>query len=137
MPAADRPVRLACGLSGSGRAVTAAAAEPEPGYGWMANHGQINAALVYGSTETAEDYSFAYPATTNGSRMTVYEDIAGAKVGEKLTIEISVGSAKVAVEGKTSTDEMSGFVFGVAKKFASSPWSPCSRSRAASSKWVR
>lgn len=53
--------------------------------------------------------------------MTVYEDIAGAKVGQKLTIEIGVGSAKVAIEAKTSTDEMSGYVFGLAEKFAVKP----------------
>jgi len=53
--------------------------------------------------------------------MTVYEDVAGAKVGEPLTIEIGVGAAKVAVEGTTDSDEMSGFVFGVAKKFAVKP----------------
>ena len=89
----------------------------------MANYGQITAALVYGSTETAEDYSFALSCNNNGSSpdLTVYEDIAGAEVGEALTIEISVGSAKVAIEGNTETDEMSGFVFGVAKKFAVKP----------------
>jgi hypothetical protein len=125
MPPADRPVRLGLAACLALAAVPVAAAdpEPEPGYGWMANYGQITAALVYGSTETAEDYSFAITCNNKWkqSRMTVYEDIAGAKVGEKLTIEISVGSEKVAVEGTTDTDEMSGFVFGVAKKFAVKP----------------
>jgi hypothetical protein len=103
--------------------MAAAEPEPEPGCGWMANHGQISAALVYGSTETPEDYSFAITCNNKWkqSRMTVYEDIAGAKVGEPLTIEIGVGTAKVAVEGTTDTDEMSGFVFGEARKFAVKP----------------
>ena len=85
--------------------------------------GKITAALVYGSTETAEDYSFALSCDNKWKRshMTVYEDIAGAKVGEPLTIEIGVGAAKVAIEGMTDTDEMSGFIFGVAKKFAVKP----------------
>jgi hypothetical protein len=125
MPTADKPVRvgLAACLALAAVPVAAAEPEPEPGFGWMANHGQISAALVYGSTETAEDYSFAISCNNKRKlfHMTVYEDIAGAKAGEPLTIEIGVGAAKVAVEGTTDTDEMSGFVFGVAKKFAIKP----------------
>jgi len=89
----------------------------------MAHHGATNAVLVYGSTETGEDYSFAMSCNNKRkqSELTLYEDIEGAKVGEKVTIEIGVGSAKIAVEGITETDEMSGYVFGVAKKFAVKP----------------
>jgi hypothetical protein len=101
----------------------AAEPEPETGYAWMVNQGASDAAIVYGSTETPEDYSFAMSCNNKRKRshLTVYEDIAGAKVGQKLTIEIGVGSAKVAIEGKTSTDEMSGYVFGIAEKFAVKP----------------
>ena len=53
--------------------------------------------------------------------MTVYQDIAGAKVDQPVTIEIGVDSSKVALKGETATDEMSGDVFGVAKKFAVKP----------------
>ena len=101
-----------------------AAAEPEPGFAWMVNHGEGNVTLVYGSTETGEDYSFAISCnnkTGSGANLTVYRDIAGAKVGQKLAIEISVRPAKVAIKGKASTDEMSGYVFGVAEKFAVKP----------------
>ncbi len=125
MPAAARPIRLALAACLALLAVQVAAAEPEPesDFAWMANYGQITSALVYGSTETPEDYSFAMSCNNKRklSSMTVYEDIAGAKVGDPLTIEIGVGAAKVAVEGKTETDEMSGFMFGVAKKFAVKP----------------
>ena len=43
------------------------------------------------------------------------------KVGEPLTIALSAGSVEVALKGETATDEMSGFVFGVAKKIAVKP----------------
>ena len=124
MPAADRPIRLAlaaCLVFAAPVAVTAA--EPEPGFAWMVNHGEGNVTLVYGSTETGEDYSFFLSCDNKkkAAEMTVYEDIPGAKVGHKLDIEISVGSAKVALKGKTSTDEMSGYVFGVAKNIAVKP----------------
>ena len=61
MPAADNNLRfaLAACLALAAVPVAAAEPEPEPGYGWMANYGKITAALVYDSTETAEDYSFA------------------------------------------------------------------------------
>jgi hypothetical protein len=124
MPGADSRVRLALAACVAWAApATALATEPEPGFGWMANSGQVTAALVYGSTETPEDYSFAMSCNNKRkqSHMTVYEDIAGAKLGEPLTIEMAVGAAKVAIAGETETDEMSGFIFGVAKKFAVRP----------------
>jgi hypothetical protein len=76
----------------------------------MVNQGESNATLVYGSTEIG---LFV--------RSMLQRREEGAKVGQKLTIEISVGLAKVALKGETATDEMSGFVFGVAKKIAVKP----------------
>jgi hypothetical protein len=59
MPAADRPIRLALAACLALAApVTVAAAEPQPGFAWMVNYGEGNVTLVYGSTETGEDYSF-------------------------------------------------------------------------------
>ena len=124
MPAADRPIRLAlAGLALAGPLAAAAAAEPQPGFAWMVNQYEGNASLVYGSTETGEDYSFFLSCNNQDkeAEMTVYQEIAGAKVGEKLAIELSAGSAKVVVKGEMASDEMSGFVFGVAKKIAVKP----------------
>ena len=53
--------------------------------------------------------------------MTVYQDIAGAKVGQRSPSRSASDSSKVALKGETATDEMSGYVFGVAKKFAVKP----------------
>ena len=59
MPAADRTIRLALAACLAFAApVAVAAAEPEPGFAWMVNQYEGNASLVYGSTETGEDYSF-------------------------------------------------------------------------------
>jgi hypothetical protein len=124
MPAADRPIRLALAACLAFAApVAVAAAEPEPGFAWMVNQYEGNASLVYGSTETGEDYSFFVSCNNQEkeAEITVYQDIEGAKVGEPLTIELSAGSAEVALMGETATDEMSGFVFGVAKKIAVKP----------------
>ncbi len=122
MPVADRPIRFALAAC-LALAAPVAAAAPESGFAWMVNHGEGNVTLVYGSTETGEDYSFYLFCNnkTKEAEVSVYEDIPGAKVGQKLDIEISVGSAKVTLKGKTSTDEMSGYVFGVAKKIAVKP----------------
>jgi hypothetical protein len=134
MPAADSPNPFVLAACLALAAVPTAAAEP--GSAWMVNRGDTNAELVYGSTETPEAYSFAMSCNNSKkqSDLTVYKDIAGAKVGDPLTIEISVGSAKVTVKGKTSTDEMSGYVFGVAKRNSpSSRGSLCSRAQASQS----
>jgi hypothetical protein len=95
----------------------------EPGFDWMVNQYEGNVSLVYGSTETGEDYAFALSCNNKkkAAEVTVYEDIPGAKVGQKLIIELSAGSAKVALKGETSTDEMSGFIFGVANEIAVKP----------------
>lgn len=100
-----------------------AATEPEPGFAWMVSQYEGNVSLIYGSTETAEDFFFFLSCNNNKkeAETTVYQDIAGAKVGQPITIEIGVGSAKVALKGETATDEMSGYVFGVAKRFAVKP----------------
>lgn len=124
MPAADKPLRLALAVSlALAVPVAAAVAEAESGFAWMVIPYEGNVSLVYGSTESGEDYSFFLSCDNqeNEAEMTVYQDIAGAKVGEPLTIALSAGSAEVALEGETATDEMSGFVFGVAKKIAVKP----------------
>jgi len=124
MRAADRPIRLALAVClALAVPVAIQAAGPEPGFAWMVNPYEGNVSLVYGSTETGEDYSFFVSCNNQEkeAEMTVYQDIAGAKVGEPLTIELSAGSAKVGLTGETATDEMSGFVFGVAKKIAVKP----------------
>jgi hypothetical protein len=53
--------------------------------------------------------------------MTVYVDIEGAKVGEPVTIELARDGSKASIEGKTATDEMSGFVFAQADGFPVKP----------------
>ena len=105
----------------------ATASATEPGFAWMVSQYEGNVSLVYGSTETSEDFFFFLSCNNKKKQaeMTVYQDIAGAKVGQPLTIEIAVGSSKVALKGETATDEMSGYVFGVAKKFAVKPVVRC------------
>jgi hypothetical protein len=70
------------------------AAEAEPGFAWPAIPYDGNVSLVYGSTESGEDYSFLLSCHNQDkeAEMTVYRDIAGAEVGEKLTIALSAGS---------------------------------------------
>lgn len=124
MPAADRSLRLALAVSlALAVPMAAAAAEAEPGFAWMVIPYEGNISLVYGSTESGEDYSFFLSCNNqhNEAEMTIYQDIAGAKIGEPLTIALSAGSAEVALKGETATDEMSGFVFGVAKNIAVKP----------------
>jgi len=48
--------------------LAAAAAEPEPGFAWMANAFEGNVSLVYGSTETGEDFVFALLCDKPNSR---------------------------------------------------------------------
>ncbi len=125
MLAAGRPAGLALAacLALTMPPTDAAATEPEPGFAWMVSQYEGNVSLVYGSTETAEDFFFFLSCNNKKKQaeMTVYQDIAGAKVGQPVTIEIGVNSSKVALKGETATDEMSGYVFGVAKKFAVKP----------------
>ena len=123
MAASRIRLALAAGLALAAPLSGAAATEPEPGFAWMVSEYEGNASLIYGSTETGEDFFFFLSCNNKKkeAEITVYQDIEGAKVGQPVTIEIGVGSAKVALKGETATDEMSGFVFGVVKKFAVKP----------------
>ena len=100
-----------------------AAGEPEPVYAWMSESGDGNASLVYGSPETAEDLVFILICGNSDkvTELTVYVDIAGTEIGEKVDIELAAGDAKLAIGGAISTDEMSGFHFAVAENFKIKP----------------
>ena len=117
--------RLASLIGAAALVATAsvAAEDPghDPGYEWMTGYGDGDASLVYGSPETGEDYVFNVFCRGNdkATGMTVYVDIAGTKVGDP--VDISSGTAKLAVPGHIVTDEMSGFLFAEAEGFTINP----------------
>jgi hypothetical protein len=100
-------------------ATAAVAAEAFAGYAWGYSDNEDGPSLVLGSTETTEDFVFLLSCSNvdKTTEMTVYVDIEGAKVGQTVTIELMRDGAKALVKGKTTTDEMSGFIFAEAKKF--------------------
>jgi hypothetical protein len=98
-----------------------ACAEADPGFAWMADEFEGNASLVYGSTETGEDYVFSLSCRRKEAYTTLYVDIPGTKVGQPITIEFAAGTAKFSLQGKIATDEMSGFHFAEAKNFKIKP----------------
>jgi len=100
-----------------------AAAEDYPGFAWMSGAGDGNALLTYGSPDTGEDYLFNLSCGNKdkSSRATLYVDIEGTKVGQKIGIELNAGAKKVSLDGKIATDEMSGFHFAEAKGFKIKP----------------
>ncbi|HEY6670573.1 MAG TPA: hypothetical protein VI075_06550, partial [Methyloceanibacter sp.] len=61
----------------------AAATEPEPGFAWMVSQYEGNVSLVYGSTESADDFFFFLSCNNQKKQaeMTVYQDIAGRQGG--------------------------------------------------------
>src|SRR3989337_1772440 len=77
-PVAGSPIRLAlaAGLALAAPLSGAAATEPEPGYAWMVSEYEGNASLVYGSTETGEDFTFflSRPNKPTDSNITAYHD---------------------------------------------------------------
>jgi hypothetical protein len=122
------------GLAGVGLAIitsplastpVAVAADTYAGYGWGYSDDMDGdgSSLIFGSTETAEDYVFLMRCsnTEKSVEMTVYVDIAGAKVGRPVTIKLSRDGAQATVKGKTASDDKSGYVFAVAKDFPIKP----------------
>ena len=104
-------------------APAAVAAEAYAGYGWGFSDNEDGPSLVLGSTETTEDFVFLLSCSNvdKSGEMTVYVDIEGAKVDQTVTIELRRDGAKASVKGKTTTDEMNGFIFAEAKKFPVKP----------------
>jgi hypothetical protein len=103
----------------------ALAAEPGTveGYEWMGGSNEGAASFVYGSPETVEDQLFwlSCEPEKKSTEMTVYDDVAGTKVGQPIAIDMSAGAAKTSVQGKIATDGMSGFFFPEAKGFKVKP----------------
>ena len=68
----------------------------------MVSQYEGNVSLIYGSTETAEDFFFFLSCNNKKKQaeMTVYQDIAGAKVGQPVTIEIGVDSIQGRAQGR-------------------------------------
>jgi hypothetical protein len=105
-------------------ATTAAAAEDNyPGYEWMANSYVDLASVVFGAPESEEDMLFW--VTCNSAEktvtITVYVDIPGTEVGQKLPIEFAAKNGGLSIPGVISTDEMSGFHFAKAEGFKVKP----------------
>jgi len=125
MPAAGRPavLALAACLALAAPFGAVAAAEDYPGFAWMSGAGDGNALLTYGSPDTGEDYLFNLSCGNKdkSSRATLYVDIEGTKVGQKIGIELNAGAKKVSLDGKIAADEMSGFHFAEAKGFKIKP----------------
>src|SRR4029079_15322496 len=88
MPAAGRPavLALAACLALAVPFGAVAAAEDYPGFAWMSGAGDGNALLTYGSPDTGEDYLFNLSCGNKdtSSRATLYVDIEGTKVGQKI-----------------------------------------------------
>jgi hypothetical protein len=125
MPAAGRPAGLALAacLALAAPLGTIAATEDYPDFAWMNGMGDGNALLTFGSPETGEDYLFNVVCGNKdkSTQATLYVDIEGTKVGQKVGIELSAGVKKVSLDGKIATDEMSGFHFAEAKGFKIKP----------------
>jgi hypothetical protein len=120
MPLARGGAIAALALLAAGVSVPAAlAAEPGAitGYEWQGVVREGTASFVYGSPETPEDLEFwlTCEPKTKDTELTVYVDITGTKVGQAMPIEIAVGAAKITVNGKIATDEMTGFHHAVAR----------------------
>ncbi len=98
MPAAGRPAGLALAaclaLAAPLGAVTAA--EDYPDFAWMSGVSDGNTLLTFGSPETGEDYLFNLVCGNKdkSTRATLYVDIEGTKVGQKVGIELSAGAKK-------------------------------------------
>lgn len=127
---ADKPTRVLCQRAAlvvvAGLVVwapAAVAAEVFAGYAWGYSDNEDGPSLVLGSTETTEDFVFLLSCSNvdKTAEMTVYVDIEGAKVDQTVTIELMRDGAKASVKGKTTTDEMNGFIFAEAKKFPVKP----------------
>jgi hypothetical protein len=125
MPTVARRTNLTIAIGLAFALPLAAVAEPQvyPGFQWMSGSGDGNASLVYGSAETAEDWLFALDCRgkEKATQATLYVDIEGTEIGQKVTIELSAGNAKLSLDGKIATDEMSGFHFAEARRFKIKP----------------
>ena len=121
-----RASRIVLSFSAAALAIlmlTGAIGEGTPGYVWMGQVTEGNALFVYGAQDSPEDMLFWIEcnAKKKSTEMALYEEIPGAKVRDPITLELAGAAANVALKGKITTDEMSGFHYAVAESFKVKP----------------
>jgi hypothetical protein len=91
-------------------------------YVWSATASQGNASLLYGPPGAdSGSFSLLCDSAAKKSELEIYAALGGAGDRQPLTIEISAGAAKVAIEGEAGTAEDGGDIIAKAKGFAVGP----------------
>jgi len=95
----------------------------EEGQVWLSKSNGSLVTLAYGPVDPAKPPFFLL-SCFNGMDVAVldlHQEIAGAKPGDKVGIEISAGSATASLEGETSHDEVSGLTVAEASDIKVKP----------------
>ena len=120
-PLARIPLCVRC----SHRALLAARASraAEDTLVWISKSNGSLVTLAYGPVDPTKAPLFLL-SCFNGmdiAVLDVHQDIAGAKPGEKLAIELSAGAATASLDGETAHDDASGVIFGEASDIKVKP----------------
>ena len=90
---------------------------------WISNSNGSLVTLAYGPIDPSKAPLFLL-SCFNGMDVAVldiHEEVAGAKPGEKLAIEVSAGSMTAPLDGETSHDDATGFTFAEASDIKVKP----------------
>lgn len=90
---------------------------------WTAKAGGGLVTLAYGSPNPMKNPLFLLSCFNdmNIAVLDVHKDIAGAKPGGALTIELAAGDAKASIDGEVTRDDAAGITFGEASDIALAP----------------
>lgn len=102
-------------------AAAAARAQEEPPK-WMV-HADGGLVVVAYQVPDSDDVRFHFDCDhkSKRARVTVFEEVKGIRAGQPITIEIVHGADKLQLNGRTTTDEMSGYVYAQASRVAVAP----------------
>lgn len=115
---------LACALFAVSIAALAfGSARAEDTQVWISNSNGSLVTLAYGPVDSSKAPLFLL-SCFNGMDVAVldiHQEVADAKPGEKLTIELSAGSVTAPVDGETSHDDATGLTFAEASDIKVKP----------------
>lgn len=112
----------ACALAWALPVWAAPAAAQDTPPKWEARADDAFASLSFQVPES-DDVRFYVQCDHNKrvTSLTVFAEIKSAKKGQPVTIDIVNGAEKIAIKGRTATDELNGYIYAEAERFAIAP----------------
>ncbi len=101
--------------------ITPAVAQEQPPK-WMVHADRSLVVIAY-QVPDSDDVRFHIDCDNKSkiARLTVFDEVKRTRAGQPITIDVANGSDKISLRGKTTTDELNGYVYVQASRITLGP----------------